>query len=247
VADVVADRIRELIVSGQLADGDRLPHLDVLVEEFGVSGPSMREALRILESEGLITVQRGSIGGALVHSPDAKTAAYIVALVLRSQGTELRDVLEAMSILEALCAGLCARRQDRKKTVVRDLRKHNSTGRSLIDGDALAFNEEMMAFHATLVQQCGNETLTLVAGILESIWSVKERAWAESVTGRGELISRRARVKLVDSHDEITDLIESGRDQDVTMLVKEHIHVDVIYSEIDPTERVDPQAIRLSR
>jgi len=60
-ADVVADRIRELIVSGELADGERLPRLDLLLDEFGISGPSMREALRMLESEGLITVQRGSI------------------------------------------------------------------------------------------------------------------------------------------------------------------------------------------
>jgi len=55
VADVVADRIRDLIVSGQLGDGDRLPHLDVLVEEFGVSAPSMREALRILENQLEVT------------------------------------------------------------------------------------------------------------------------------------------------------------------------------------------------
>ncbi len=93
-ADVVADRIREQIVSGELADGERLPPLDLLLEEFGISGPSMREALRMLESEGLITVQRGSVGGAIVHRPSYKAAAYTMALVLRSRDTEVADVAE---------------------------------------------------------------------------------------------------------------------------------------------------------
>src|SRR5262245_47255365 len=68
-ADLAAAGIRELIVTGELVDGERLPPLESLVDEYGISGPSMREALRILESEGLITVQRGKIGGAIVHRP----------------------------------------------------------------------------------------------------------------------------------------------------------------------------------
>ena len=99
-ADVVADRIRELIVSGELADGERLPRLDLLLDEFGISGPSMREALRMLESEGLITVQRGSVGGAIVHRPSYKAAAYTMALVLRSRDTEVADVAESLALLE---------------------------------------------------------------------------------------------------------------------------------------------------
>ncbi|WP_322756508.1 FadR/GntR family transcriptional regulator [Frankia sp. Cas3] len=245
VADIVADRIRELIVTGDLADGDRLPRLDVLLKDFGVSGPSMREALRVLESEGLITVQRGSIGGAVVHRPDAKTAAYIVALVLRSRGTQLRDVFEGMSLLEPVCAMLCARRPDRKTTVVSELRKVNGASRRLIDGDELAFNETMAAFHETLVQRCGNETLTLVAGILESIWLVHERSWAEAKTARGALLSRPEKLKRLESHEKICDLIEAGEERRVAEAMTEHIEVQFIYSEwLDPTERVDARAIR---
>ena len=249
VADVVADRIRDLIVSGQLGDGDRLPHLDVLVEEFGVSAPSMREALRILESEGLITVQRGNIGGALVHRPDASTAAYIVALVLRVHGTRLRDVFEAMSLLDPVCAALCARRPDRKETVVSELQKFNATARTLIDGDYLAFNEAMMGFHETVVQQCGNETLTLVAGILESIWSVNERVWAETVSA-GELpVSRRMKLKTLEAHEEIARLIELGDDREAAQAWTDHLQgaPEFIYQAVDPDELVDPQAIRLNR
>lgn len=248
VADIVADRIRELIVTGELEDGYRLPRLETLVKEFGVSGPPMREALRILESEGLITVQRGSIGGAVVHRPEAKTAAYTVALVLQSLGTELSDVFEAMALVEPVCAMLCARRPDRKTIVVRELRRCNKAARKLIDGDELAFNEVMTRFHETLVQRCGNRTLTLVAGILETIWLVNERAWAEALSSSGALISRQQKLKRLESHEEICALIDAGKDDEVVKAMNGHIEVQLVYGEaLDPTQRVDPRSIRLKR
>src|SRR6185503_2235845 len=59
VAELVADAIRTQIVAGTLPDGSMLPKQDQLISEFQVSRPSFREALRILESEGLISVRRG--------------------------------------------------------------------------------------------------------------------------------------------------------------------------------------------
>lgn len=243
VADMVADRIRDLIVTGQLGDGELLPRLDVLVEEFGVSGPSMREAQRILESEGLITVQRGSVGGAVVHSPNAKTAAYTFALVLQSQGTEVRDVFEATALLEPLCAMLCARRSDRKKTVVRKLRKLNASARDLIDADELAFHESMTVFHETLVQECGNDTLRLMAGTLELIWLINLHAWAEARTTHG-ISTRAEKLQNLACHDEICDLIDAGDDVKVAQVLTRHIDVERIYDGIEPTRRVDASVVR---
>ena len=159
-ADVVADRIRELIVTGALADGERLPSLDGLLGEFGVSGPTMREALRMLESDGLITVQRGKIGGAIVHRPSYTSAASTLALVLRSHDTEIADVAQSLAVLEHECAVLCARRPDRKRTVVPALRELNDTARSLIDADELTFTDAMTAFHEELMRGCGLATLS---------------------------------------------------------------------------------------
>src|SRR5690349_1932097 len=96
----IADELRALIVSGQLAEGDSLGHEPDLVERFGVSRPSLREALRILEAEGLITVVRGVLGGVVVHEPDERMTARTAALVLQARNVSLADVYDARRHLE---------------------------------------------------------------------------------------------------------------------------------------------------
>jgi DNA-binding FadR family transcriptional regulator len=64
---MIARDLRNRILNGTIADGEMLPRQDELLEAFGVSMPSLRGALQILETEGLITVLRGSVGGAIVH------------------------------------------------------------------------------------------------------------------------------------------------------------------------------------
>src|SRR5215211_7468616 len=95
----IADDIRGLIVSGELTEGDSLGHEPDLVARFGVSRPSLREALRILEAEGLVTVVRGVRGGVVVHEPDERITARTAALVLQARNVPLADVFEARSLL----------------------------------------------------------------------------------------------------------------------------------------------------
>src|SRR6201996_595515 len=115
---MVADGLRERILSGELADGAMLPKQDDLLAEFRVSPPSIREALRILETEGLITVQRGNVGGAIVHRPQPAKAAYMLGMVLQSRAVDLLDVQNALRSLEPVCAAAAASRPDRETTLL---------------------------------------------------------------------------------------------------------------------------------
>jgi DNA-binding FadR family transcriptional regulator len=168
--------------------------------------------------------------------------------VLRGQGTQKGDVAEALTLLAPLCAMLCARRADRKSKVVRELRRANKRARALIDGDALAFNDAMLDFHATLVRQCGNDTLKLLTGALGSIWMADVGTWVRSTSAHGHYPTAAERVAEVEKHERITDLINAGDDLEVAKVMAAHVDATRMYrEEVDPTERVDPQAVRFSK
>ena len=113
IAEIVADELRRQIIDGELADGDLLPRQEVLVEQFNVSLVSLREALRILETEGLVSVRRGNRGGAVVHAPAKTSAAYMLGLLLQSESVVVADLGTAILELEPACAALAAQRPDR--------------------------------------------------------------------------------------------------------------------------------------
>ena len=109
-AEVVADNLRDRILRGEFEDGSDLPKQEELFDDFGVSMPSIREAMRILETEGLITVRRGNRGGAVVHRPQSRTAAYMFGLRAAVGGVPVADLALAMRHLDPLCAAMCAGR-----------------------------------------------------------------------------------------------------------------------------------------
>ena len=99
-AEIVADELRRQIIDGELSDGDLLPRQEILVEQFNVSLVSLREALRILETEGLLSVRRGNRGGAVVHAP-AKASAATHRSRLPVPGSSLPDPRAPQSALRA--------------------------------------------------------------------------------------------------------------------------------------------------
>ena len=99
-AELVAAHLRRQIVRNELHEGDALPPEAVLMAQFGVSRPTLREAFRVLEAEGLISVRRGAHGGARVHTPDVDVAARYAGLVLEHRGATLSDVYEAAGLLD---------------------------------------------------------------------------------------------------------------------------------------------------
>src|SRR5690606_30207227 len=143
---------------------------DDLVAEFGVSAPAVREALQILEGEGLVSVRRGNVGGAVVHRPTPDRVGYTIGLALQAGRVELDDVTRALQVLEPACAAMCAERPDRHEEVVPVLEDVVAAEARHL-GDAVAYNREAHRFHGELVARCGNATIILVVGALETLWS----------------------------------------------------------------------------
>src|SRR6266516_3287083 len=135
MAELVAQQLRRQIVAGELREGDALPSEASLMAQFGVSRPTLREAFRVLESEGLISVRRGAHGGARVQIPNGEAAARYAGLVLEYRGTTLEDVYDARNIIEPPCAALLAKR--RTQADLTRLRKELDQARKVEDPNAL--------------------------------------------------------------------------------------------------------------
>ncbi|MDO3333912.1 FadR/GntR family transcriptional regulator [Mycobacteroides abscessus] len=222
IAETVADELRRQIVDGELADGDLLPPQAVLVERFNVSLVSLREALRILETEGLVSVRRGNQGGAYVHAPTKNSAAYMLGLVLQSEHVLLSDLGRALRDLEPTCAALAAQREDRGDTVVPELTRLNDAMSDNI-ADGPAFTDLGRQFHDALVRGCGNATVVAVVGSLESLWSGHEQRWAQRSASTGAYPSPAERRAVHKAHTALTAAIENGDPERARKIATRHL------------------------
>jgi GntR family transcriptional repressor for pyruvate dehydrogenase complex len=220
IAETVAAELRTRILVGD--DGYTLPTQDQLVREFGVSHPSIREAIRILETEGLVTVRRGKVGGAEVHRPDKSSAAYHLGLALQGDKVTLGDLAGGLRMLEPLCAAECARREDREEVVVPILRANIEECTALVD-DGVAFTQAAREFHDLLVVFTPNSTVRHVVGSLVALWSAQEEAWAEALTRRGQYPSRDEAMTAVRTHRRIVEDITAGRAGEAEQVACAHL------------------------
>ncbi|MCW2546462.1 MAG: GntR domain protein [Mycobacterium sp.] len=229
LAEMVAASLRERIVDGSLPDGGDLPTLDRLVQEFAVSPPSIREALRILENERLITVRRGSVGGAVIHRPKPEAAAYMLGLVLQASQTRTEDLAAALTQLIVVCAGMSARRPDRLEKVVPAMRNAIAESLAVID-DTVEMEHWARRFHAEIINGCGNETLILVASTLEQLWARQREAWTYRVEHAEDSPGADLRHRGIEEHRAITDAIEAGEAESAERLCREHVRSPEIYN-----------------
>jgi DNA-binding FadR family transcriptional regulator len=142
LAEIIAERYRAEILGGRLAAGARLPRQEELALELGVSPAVVRESLRILETEDLITVHRGKVGGASVRAPDAGALASRLAQLLAGRGAAPGDAAATLAILDAACARACAALPDRQALA-----------------DRLAAAPSAEALHAEIARACRLKTL----------------------------------------------------------------------------------------
>jgi DNA-binding FadR family transcriptional regulator len=107
-ARLVADTLRERILTKECEAGSHLPSADTLIDEFGVSRATLREALNVLESEGLVRLRRGPGGGAIVTAPDGLAITRSLESLLRFEGTTMEQVMEVRLVVDPLAGRLAA-------------------------------------------------------------------------------------------------------------------------------------------
>jgi DNA-binding FadR family transcriptional regulator len=219
MADIVAGDLRRQIVSGALKEGDPLPPEDQLMEHAGVARTTVREALRILESEGLLVVRRGAGGGARIKAPSVSNVARYIGLVLQAEGATLHDVFDARLMLEAPAAGMLAGAKDRDD-IVASLRRALDQEEAVLD-EPVELSHAYGRFHNLIVQLSGSQTFEVLTSVSNRLIQVQADRYMRAEAAQPD---RRVASDLAHrAHIHFVELVAAGAAQDAEELWRKHL------------------------
>jgi DNA-binding FadR family transcriptional regulator len=186
-AERVAGQVRARIIRGELSEGDTLPSESEFAHQLGIARPTLREALRILESEGLVEIRRGAGSRPIVKAPRRRRAAYQLGFLLQLDGTTLADVHAARAELLSTAARLAATQAD-----VGQLQKLSDAASALAAAvdDRRQFLRAGVEFNAQLLDSCGNDTLAMLGQVLGDLIEHHHEALEEADWWAGDSAQR---------------------------------------------------------
>ncbi|MEO9575662.1 MAG: GntR family transcriptional regulator [Tateyamaria sp.] len=195
----IATAIRDAIVAGDLIVDQRLPSEAELADQFDVSRPTVREALKRLAAQSLIRTQRGATGGAFVNRlryAEAYTQQVTTSTLLLSMNAVSFDVAcEARYALERACAPMSAQRRTPDQLATMRAEIHRQSQPDLSDE---AFCASDVTFHRALVDGAGNKVLSYqLAGAVEAMQPLMNMI----------TFSARSREAIVALHTELADAL----------------------------------------
>jgi GntR family transcriptional regulator, transcriptional repressor for pyruvate dehydrogenase complex len=163
---LLAQRLVSEISENGLTPGTPLPSERQMLEEFQVARGSLREALRFLEIQGVISIKTGPGGGPVVAERVSHSLASIIAMFLQLDGAPFSDVLEARLVLEPALAQKAAERIGDEQAA--ELEESVRRMRENLD-DLNAFLDENDVFHEIIADAAGNRVFGLVISSLNWI------------------------------------------------------------------------------
>lgn len=222
-AEAVARRIRRSIIQGELKSGDILPKEADLIASFQVSRSTVREAIRILETEGLLRLG-GTRGGARVKAPTADGVAKAAGLALQANNVTLQDVYGARALLEPPAARIAAeeRPEEASSALRAQILEEYRLEETRIDGAPALRARAVADFHRILLEQCGNFTVALMGQALQEV-VVKHLLYAHRYQRAEVRASYPPLAVGYRSHEKLADLIAAGKGVEAEAHWREHM------------------------
>lgn len=195
----IVEKVRRDVFQGTLEVGDRLPSEKALAEQFGVSRAAVREALRVLEMQGLVEVRHGHNGGAFISEPGADGVSGAINTSLRQGRVSLRELYEARRLFEPILARQALERDP--DGLARALREHISATERYAAAGHKPFSMNV-AFHAVFARVSGNRVMALfMQALLELLEQREQEEPADPHISHDALADHRQILDAVESRD----------------------------------------------
>ncbi|HEY1920588.1 MAG TPA: FadR/GntR family transcriptional regulator [Streptosporangiaceae bacterium] len=212
-SDVLATDLRERILRGEFPEGTALPPERDMVVQTQMSRTTVREALRILQVQGLIRIKTGRSGGAFVQRPGGESVADTVSLLIRGGQVKMADLLETREGIEPVCAQLAA-----KYRTDADLAQLEQANEAITaDGSLDDFLQANVDWHVAVAMASHNE---LISGFMSAL----SRAIYTS-TDNQDFVNDDVRQATVRAHRKITDAIRAQDAEAAVRRMKRHVHM----------------------
>jgi GntR family transcriptional regulator, transcriptional repressor for pyruvate dehydrogenase complex len=214
------DLVRDIVNKG-LRTGDKLPSEAVMLEEFGLSRESLREGLRLLEVQGLITIRRGPGGGPIVGHLDPASLGRTSTLYYHLAGGTYAELMEAWVVTETILAERAARNPDRD--AVREAMEPYRVPPPADDEGLTQFVLAHTHFHGVLASLVENRVLEMM---LQTIGQIV----THHVLGHAD--PRHDREQIEADHAAIATAVAAGAPQKAAKAMERHIETMIeVYKE----------------
>jgi DNA-binding FadR family transcriptional regulator len=207
VSEAIARDIVRRIGAERLPPGTQLPPEAKMLEEYRVGRGSLREALRILEVHGLISIKPGPRGGPTVDQVHTRNFGRMASLFFQMDGVTFRELIEARLIMEPMLARRAAERAE--PDLVAELARFDHTGRT--DEDYL---RHAIGFHQVVAFMSGNRIMSLFGQSIADV--VHDRV-------NDSLYPKSRRREVLATHGRIARAIASGDADLAERLMREHM------------------------
>jgi len=215
-SDALADSLRERILAGHYAEGASLPSERDIVGETGLGRGSVREALRVLEVEGLIQTKPGRHGGAFTKRPDESGLSRFVSLFVRGRRVPIRALLEARMTIEPSLAYFAALNR-----TAEDAAALTAACTAMeAEPDEATFGRLNLGWHYAIAAASHNELLVAFLASISSAIAQESDAHARAFEAR-ELAGIRTAV--IRAHRRITDAVIRGQADAAKRRMERHL------------------------
>jgi DNA-binding FadR family transcriptional regulator len=213
-SEIVARQIVAQILGDGLAEGTRLPTERTMFEEYQVGRSTLREALRLLESRGILSIRTGRDGGPVVRRPRPSDLGEAMTLILQFEEVEFAEVFAARQALEPVLAGMAAKNAD--QAVLDEMLDCVERMGASINESAI-FHKENLRFHELVASAAGSPVLELLSSALE--WVADGIAFGAVDAG----FSKTQRQLAANWHERIYKAIAAGEPAAAEELMEGHL------------------------